>query len=97
VVHQAIPIPSGQRGISGQEAAETAMRYARAEGFNVHQVKSVEQFGRVWEVLLQGHPPTPGSMRVLVDVLSGQVSGADRYWGEGHGKDHGHNHWEEKD
>ena len=75
-------------------AEEIAVRYAQAEGFNVHKVKRTDLYGRFWEVRLQGHPPTPGSMRVLVDAYTGAVSGADRYWGEGHGQ-HGHNHYDD--
>lgn len=95
--HPAQPLPPSQMAINADQAQQIAVRYAQERGFNVHKVKRVDLMGRFWEVRLQGHPPTPGKMRVLIDASNGAVAGMDQYWGEGHGKGHGHSHWDDDD
>jgi hypothetical protein len=89
-----LPPQPGPAAITADQAAQIAAGFASQRGFNVHKVKRVDLYGRLWEVRLQGHPPTPGKMRVLVDAVTGQVMGMDQYWGQGHAH-HGHNHEEE--
>lgn len=91
-----VPPQPGPMAIGAEQAQQIAVQFAAARGFNVHKVKRVDLYGRLWEVRLQGHPPTPGKMRVLVDAATGQVVGMDQYFGEGHGH-HGHNHEEERE
>lgn len=91
--HPATPIPTTQQpmGVNAQQAEQIAVQYAQGRGFNVHKVKRVDLDGRNWVVELQGHPPTPGQLRIWVDSGSGAVVGDDSRPGEGH--EHGpHEH-----